>query len=268
MRSPKFSASFVAILVALLAISARAQQPSAGRTNISVKDPSGAGIPHAEIRLVPSADLPSKLETDNAGQLALDLKPGSYALFVTAQGFVNFRQRIEISAPVSDSSSPQLVPVMLRIGPGGSGPAVDNPKDALLLTADLYHQPVAIPPSEFRKLPHVTLKVHNAHFNTDATFEGVPLSTLLAMVNAPLGKDLHKEALVSYLIATGSDGYSVIFSLPEVDPAFHAGQIIVADKLNGKPLEYTGPFQLVVTDDNRPARWVYKLVSIALQTAP
>jgi len=254
-------------LALFFAFSAHGQQPLTRHTTISVKDSSGAGIPHAAVRLVPSADLPGKLETDELGRLALDLKPGTYALFIAAQGFTGFSQRIDVTSPSASDAAPQIIPATLKVGSAG-GPVTVYPKGSLVLAADLYHEPVVLSPAQLQKLPHVSLKVHNTHTNTDETFEGVPLATLLAMVNAPLGKDLRKEALVSYLIATGSDGYSVIFSLPEVDPAFHAGQILVADTLNGKPLEYRGPFQLVVTDDKRPARWVYQLDSIVLQTAP
>jgi hypothetical protein len=109
--------------------------------------------------------------------------------------------------------------------------------------------------------------VHNSHTNTSETYSGVLLATLLEKVNAPIGKELRGEAMTSYLIATGSDGYSVVLSLAEVDPSFHAGQVLVADTRDGKPLRKSGPFQLIVPDDKRPARWVHNLDSISLQHA-
>ena len=92
----KFSASFVAILVALLAISVRAQPAVCGPPTSASKTPVVRKSTCQRFGSCPPPICLPKLETDNAGQLALDLKPGSYALFVTAQGFVNFRQRIEI----------------------------------------------------------------------------------------------------------------------------------------------------------------------------
>ena len=94
---------------------------------------------------------------------------------------------------------------------------------------------------------------------------GVPLATLLAMVNAPLGKALQKEALTNYIVATGIDGYSVVLSLAEIDPSFRGGQVLVADARNGQPLASSGPFQLIVSEDKRPARWVQNLIYITLQ---
>jgi hypothetical protein len=83
-------------------------------------------------------------------------------------------------------------------------------------------------------------------------------------VNAPLGKELHGEAMALYRIATGSDGYSAVLSLAEVDPSFHEGQVIVADRRDCQPLGKAGPFQSIVSEDKRPARWVHNLVSITL----
>ena len=145
-------------------------------------------------------------------------------------------------------------------------PSTANPpQNSLVLTAD--HASVTFSPGELRALPHVTATVHDGHTNAAETYSGVPLATLLAKVNAPLGKELRGEAMTSYVIASGSDGYSVVLSLAEVDPSFHEGQVIVADTRDGKPLGDYCPFQLIVSDDKRPARWVHNLNSIILQRA-
>jgi hypothetical protein len=138
---------------------------------------------------------------------------------------------------------------------------------SLVLTADPSHPPVVLSPTDFHALPHITITVHNSHTNVDETYSGVPLATLLQKVNAPLGKELRGEAMTSYVVAVGSDGYSVVLSLAEVDPEFHPGQVLVADAREGKPLEKNGPFQLIVSDDKRAARWVHNLASIELRYA-
>jgi hypothetical protein len=137
------------------------------------------------------------------------------------------------------------------------------PQGSLILTAD--QASVTFSPAEFRTLPHVSLMVHNGHTDASETYSGVPLATLLSKVNAPLGKELRGEAMSNYVIATGSDGYSVVLSLAEVDPDFHGGQVIVADTRDGQPLGKNCPFQLIVPDDKRPARWVHNLASISLR---
>ncbi len=252
--------------VGLLAVALLAQQAANRPVTINVSDPTGAGIAHAQVRLVPAPDpVPAKLETDDQGRLSLNLKAGGYTLFVSAQGFKTARLHIDITEPPADDRASQSVPVALRIADVVS-PVPVYPKDSLVLTADSYQAPVVLSPADFRALPHVTVTVHNGHTNMDEIYSGILLASLLSQVKAPLGKELRNEALTSYLIASGADGYSVLLSLAEVDPSFHGGQVLVADARDGQPLGNAGPFELIVSDDKRPARWVHNLESIALQS--
>jgi hypothetical protein len=232
---------------------------------IHVCDQAGASIPGAQIHLGPDPDpTPKKLETDPKGNLSLNLKPGGYALVVSDPGFKVWSEHIYVAAPDGEATASQLFPVVLQIGAHGS-PGPIYPQDSLVLNADAYHVPVALSPADFSALPHITITVHNSHTNADESYSGVPLATLLTMVNAPLGEKFHKEALASYLRASGTDGYTVVLSLAEVDPSFHDGQVLVADARDGQPLGKSGPFQLIVSADKRPARWVRNLNFITLQ---
>jgi hypothetical protein len=163
------------------------------------------------------------------------------------------------------SSAKNVAPSAEQAPSGSQQPA--QPKNTLLLTAGGNHAPLSISLMEFRALPHVTITVHNAHANADESYSGVPLAVLLAKLDAPLGEKLRGKALASYIVASGSDGYAVVLSIAEADPSFHGGEIFVADARDGEPLGKSGPFQLIVSDDKRPARWVHNLVSISLQSA-
>jgi hypothetical protein len=122
--------------------------------------------------------------------------------------------------------------------------------------------------ADLKALPHHTVTIHNPHANADETYSGVPLIDLLAKQGVPHGHDLHGKALSEYIVVTGSDGYKAVLALAEADPEFHPGEILVADTMDGKPLdEKTGPFRLVVTEDKRPARSVRNLVSIEVRSA-
>jgi hypothetical protein len=119
-----------------------------------------------------------------------------------------------------------------------------------------------------KSLPHKTATIHNPHTNVDETYSGVPLIELLKQVGAPVGHDVHGKALAEYILATGSDGYKAVLALAEAEPDFHPGDVLVADSMDGKPLDAkSGPFKLVVTEDKRPARSVHNLVSIELKAA-
>ena len=98
---------------------------------------------------------------------------------------------------------------------------------------------------------------------TEIEYEGVPLREILKKAGVPLGGQLRGKALASYVLAKAKDGYQVVFTLGEIDPAFGNEQIIVADKRDGKPLfEYQGPFRLVCPNDKAGARSVRMLETL------
>ena len=115
-------------------------------------------------------------------------------------------------------------------------------------------------------MPHATVTVHNSHSNADETYSGVRLADLLAKTGTPLGNNLRGKALAQYIVASGSDGYQTVLAIGEVDPEFHSGEVLVADTMDGKPLDgHSGPLKLVVSEDKHPARLVRNLVQIELK---
>ncbi|MGB6689319.1 MAG: molybdopterin-dependent oxidoreductase [Terracidiphilus sp.] len=114
-------------------------------------------------------------------------------------------------------------------------------------------------------LPHTTLTLYNEHAKANETYSGVQLIDLLARLGVP-AKPRGKEFRI-YLVAEGSDGYQVVYSIGEVTPDVHDGTVIVADSLDGKPIGNDGPLKLVATGEKRPARWVRNLVAIKVMTA-
>jgi hypothetical protein len=141
-------------------------------------------------------------------------------------------------------------------------------KDELRISARAYHEDLLLKAADLKAMPRTTITVHNEHSKADETYVGVRVSDVLTKMGAPLGKDLRGAVLSGYLVATGSDGYAAVIALAEVEPSFHSGEVIIADTMNGAPLDAkSGPFKLVVTEDKRPARWVRNLVSIELKSA-
>jgi hypothetical protein len=120
-------------------------------------------------------------------------------------------------------------------------------------------------PSTLAALPHKTVTVFNEHAKASQTYSGVlliELLTPLGVAQKPHGKDLRL-----YLVAEGSDGYQVVYSVGEVTPDIHDATVLVADMMDGKALGDSGPLQLVATGEKRPARWVRNLVAIRVKTA-
>jgi hypothetical protein len=261
MRAPKncFRVLLCAFLIAALAA---AQQAKTSLT-IVVTDASGAPIPHAQVRLVPALDpAPAMMATDDKGKLRLDLLPCSYGLIVSDPGFKTSDSQIN----VQPATNGQTITVTLTVGTFSGLSFVGDPS-TLVISDTFHHEELKFSAAQLKALPHVSVTVHNPHTNADESYSGVRLSDLLAKLGAPLDQQLRGTALKSYVVATGSDGYQAVFSLAEVDPAFHPGEILAADTMNGAPLDAkTGPFRLVVSEDKRPARSVRNMVSIELRS--
>jgi hypothetical protein len=163
--------------------------------------------------------------------LALALLPCGWAPVLAAQ-------QTQRAAPAAPSSS-----LTIR---------TDDGKTLTLSTDDLA------------ALPHKTVVAFNEHSNAKETYSGVPLSTLLAKVGVPQGDQVRGGIFLIGVVAEGTDGYKVLYSLAEIDPAIHVGDVIVADTLDGQKLGADGAFKLVSTEDKRPARWVRNLSAISV----
>jgi hypothetical protein len=241
------------------------QQGAPAPVTILLKDQSGRAIRQVAVRVIPAPEPAPKMETDENGKLALQLKPGGYALFASVAGFKPLAAHLEVRA----SAEAQTMPFVLEVAPAGSPQAVvdASAKADLKLLASPYHDPTGLTLAQLKGLPHIMVTFHNSHTNADETYSGVRVADILAPLGAPLGKELHGIALMTCLVATGSDGYQAVLALAEVDPSFHPGEVIVADAMNGKALdEHNGPLKLVLTEDKRPARSVRNLVSIEVKT--
>ncbi len=225
---------------------------------ITVHDVTGAQIPGAKIDIQPSK---LSLAANRDGKTLTSLTPGHYDIVVSSQGFIPTRKEIEVA-----SSGNPAINFSLVVG-GGGGVQISPDTHQLAFIVD--HNTVGLLKQEdLAKLPPKTVTFHNVHTKADETYTGVPLTDLLAKYGAPTGDKLRGKGLSDYIVATGSDGYKAVLSLAEADPAFHPGDVIVADTIDGKPIgDKEGPFKLVVTEDKRPARCVHNLVSIELRTA-
>jgi len=92
---------------------------------------------------------------------------------------------------------------------------------------------------------------------TPAEYSGVPVAEILEKAGAPLGKDMRGPNMAVGLVARAPDGYHVLFSLAEFDPAFSDRVILLADRRDGKPLDKReGPLRIIVPGDKRHARWI------------
>jgi hypothetical protein len=139
------------------------------------------------------------------------------------------------------------------------------PSPSTHLTIKTYEgKTLTLSPEELAALPHKSVSVFNAHSKANEIYSGVPLADLLSKVGVPLGESVRGKVFLTGVVASGVDGYGVLYSLAEVDPSIHTGDVIVADTVDGKKLDKDGAFKMVSSEERRPARWVRNLASISV----
>lgn len=138
-------------------------------------------------------------------------------------------------------------------------PAQETP--ATLEVSGAVKQPLTLSTADLAKMPRSSVTTTNNGMET--VYEGVWLHEILKKAGVPQGSELRGKALASYVLASASDGYQVLFSLGELDPAFIDNQILLADTANGKALfGAQGRFRLVVPKDKPGARSVRMLTKL------
>jgi hypothetical protein len=117
-------------------------------------------------------------------------------------------------------------------------------------------------------LPRITLQATDESGHID-TYAGVSLRDLLTKLGAPAGPAVRGKAMLAYIIVGATDGYHVLFTLPELDASYTDHVVLIADTRNGTSIgPETGPYRLIVPFEKRQARWVKNVTDIALVDAP
>ena len=118
--------------------------------------------------------------------------------------------------------------------------------------------------TELRQLPQVELKLQEAAGSV-LVVRGPSVRALLTAAGAPVGQMLRGPSLLIGVVAEGTDGYKVVFSLAELDEQFGARPAIVALTQNGRPLSaMDGPLRMIMGAEDHRARWVRHLSGLRL----
>ncbi|WP_369943442.1 hypothetical protein [Xanthomonas medicagonis] len=97
--------------------------------------------------------------------------------------------------------------------------------------------------------------------------EGVALRAVLQAQHAMPTEPLRGAQLQRRVEVAARDGYAAVFTLAELDPTLGARRVLLVDRCDDKPLAAEdGPLRLIVPQDQRPARWVRQVQSIAVVT--
>ncbi len=134
--------------------------------------------------------------------------------------------------------------------------------DVVQVTGDVK-EALTLSAADLARMPRATVRTNSNGMET--VYEGVWLHDVLKQAGVPQGAELRGKALSTYVLAEAQDGYQVLFSLGELDPAFIDNEILLADTANGKALfGAQGRFRLVVPKDKPGARSVRMLTRIEI----
>ncbi|WP_234734149.1 molybdopterin-dependent oxidoreductase [Tellurirhabdus bombi] len=137
---------------------------------------------------------------------------------------------------------------------------------ALAVTGEVA-KPLTLAAEAIRGLPHSEITAKDRD-GKEHRYKGVPLVDILRLAGVSLGGDLRGENLAKYVLVKASDGYEVLFALPEIDPDFTVRTILLADAADGAPLpQGVGPYRLIVPDEKKPARWIRQVAAIEVRFA-
>lgn len=136
---------------------------------------------------------------------------------------------------------------------------------AALSVSGLVKAPHGFTLAELQKMPWTTVEAsfQTEHGTRHGTWLGVSLWTLLDQsggLDAP-----EKESLRHWLVVTGRDGYAVVLSVGEIDPAVGHAAAVVAWSEDGKPFDPAHGLRLILPGDRKGGRDVRDVVSIEVK---
>ena len=140
--------------------------------------------------------------------------------------------------------------------------------DVLLTVGGAVEHPLSLTRADLEKYaPQIVMT--KSRDGKEHKYEGVAVGEILQKAGVKFGEALHQEAAATYLLAEATDGYRVVFALPEFDSTSNDRLIIIAESVDGNPFPAgAGPLQLIAPGDKGHGRWVRQLKRLTLMRAP
>jgi hypothetical protein len=160
-----------------------------------------------------------------------------------------------------------LIPLSMLVAPVAAAHLwAAEPKDGITVIGP-SHTPVNVSLGELAGLP--TMQIH-INFLTErgphsASFEGPLLWAVLEQAGV-IDPANHRNQVSQTVVILGQDGYRAVLALGEIAPEFEAKQVILAERMDGSPLD-GDHLRVVVPLDKRGGRSVRDVTRIEV-TAP
>ncbi|MBK7907577.1 MAG: molybdopterin-dependent oxidoreductase [Gemmatimonadetes bacterium] len=150
--------------------------------------------------------------------------------------------------------------LLFSLAPAAHAQSALAPEPTITVRGDVP-TPLVLTAADLAAMPRATVTTTNNGMTT--TYRGVWVADVLAKAGFALGPAARRNSLSGYVLARATDGYQVLFSIGELDPAITDGQALLADTANDQPLfAENGRFRLVLPKDKRGARSMRMLASL------
>jgi DMSO/TMAO reductase YedYZ molybdopterin-dependent catalytic subunit len=127
--------------------------------------------------------------------------------------------------------------------------------------------PLDLKIGDLQQMPQ-TRVLHKEKDGKEHTYTGVTLAEILQKAGITMGKDPKGKGITQYVLIDAKDGYQVVFALAELDKDFTDRKIILADKVDDKPLpESVGPLQVIVEGEKKAGRCIKQVIAIKVAFA-
>ncbi len=121
---------------------------------------------------------------------------------------------------------------------------------------------VTLTAADLARLPNKTITV-TSEKGQPAQYRCAIVADVLTSVGADMGPAIRDKRFLETVQASARDGYEVVFSLPELDPAFTETPARLCFEKNGAALPSDeGPLRLVLEKELRHGRWVRQLSAL------
>lgn len=112
--------------------------------------------------------------------------------------------------------------------------------------------------------PEVAERVR-AHGGDTAVYSGYRAFDVLRSACPLLATLDKKELAATTLLMEATDGYKAAYAWAELDTAYRAHPLLIAQRKNNALLDaHDGPLQLIMPGDERHARWVRQVATIRI----
>lgn len=125
----------------------------------------------------------------------------------------------------------------------------------------------SVPATSLRAMPRDTMQV-TFHDQPPVTYQGIPLAAILKSVGVRTDS-VRGPALATRIVTESADGSRVVLALADLDPSLGAKRVLLADRMDGKPLPANeGPWRLLVGGEQLPSRSARQVLRIRIASEP